>query len=173
MNTKPKAVFTALRGIPLGVWVALGLSAGVALAAELEPRTVTGRLVAPPDCNWTLGETKGLLLEQLPAFPIPPKAKSKGRLAEDEWFQKWKTTAEGQAFLSQPRKKYDLCASNDGSFSIENVVPGEYWLSYSFHDKQENELVSTGRKTFSLSPGATPFSLGEIQMAVRPYLRNG
>lgn len=134
---------------------------------------MTGKLVAPPDAHWNLSETKGLLMQDLPAFPIPPDVKSKGRRTQDEWFQKWKLTEEGQAFLSQPRKKYDLCVGSDGSFSIANVVPGDCWLCYSFHDPLENELVCMGKKTFSLSAGSTPFASGDIQMTVRPHLKNG
>ena len=173
MNTKPKTLLAALRGIPVGAWVALALSAGVSLASEPGHRTATGRLVAPADCRWNLGETKAFLQEQLPPFPIPPDAKAKGRGAEDEWFQKWKTTEECRAFIARPRRKYDVSVSIDGSFSIENVAPGSYWLSYSYYDKGENEHISGGLKAFSVSPGAAPLPLGEIQMAVRPHLSKG
>jgi len=154
---------------------AAALSPDVSLTSDARHRTVTGSMVAPPppDCGWNLGETKAVLLEQLPPFPMPPSVKAKGRGAEAEWFQKWKTTDEGQAFLAQPRRKYDVSVSHDGSFSIEKVVPGDYWLCYSFYDKLESDLLSIGHKTFSLSPGAGPFALGEIQMTVRPYLRKG
>jgi len=152
---------------------AVALSPDVSLASEPRHRTVTGRLIAPPDCPWKLGETKGILQEQLPPFPIPPDVKAKGRRAEDEWFQKWKTTEEGQTFLNQPRRKYEVSVSSDGSFSVENVVTGTYWLSYSLYDKLENEVVSGGMKSFSLSPGTTVLALGEIQMTARPYLRKG
>jgi hypothetical protein len=175
MNMKIKSIIRpdALRGISLLVRVALGLTAVCAVASDPGERTVTGRLAAPPDCHWNLSETKGLLMQELPAFPIPPDVKSKGRRAQDEWFQKWKLTEEGQAFLSQPRKKYDLRVAGGGSFSIAKVVPGNYWLCYSYHDQLEKELVCMGKKTFSLSVGATPFALGSIQMTVRPFLKKG
>jgi hypothetical protein len=173
MNTKPKTLLAARRGIPVGAWVALVFSAGVSLASETEHRTVTGRLVAPPDCRWNLGETKVFLQEQLPPIPIPPYVKAKGRGAEDEWLKKWKTTEECQAFLSKPRRMRDVSVSNDGSFAIEKVVAGDYWLFYSFYDRFENDLLSIGTKPFSLSPGGTPVALGEIQMADRPRLRKG
>ena len=154
---------------------AVTLSADVSVTSDQRHRTVTGSLVAPPppDCWWNLSETKAFLQEQLPPFPIPPDVKAKGRRAEDKWFQKWKTTDEYQAFSTQPRRKYDVSISSDGLFSIEKVVPGDYWLSYSFHDKVENDLVSLGTKRFSLSPGAAPFALGEIRMTVRPHLKKG
>jgi hypothetical protein len=152
---------------------AVTLSADVSLTSEPRHRTVSGKLAAPPDCPWKLGETKEILQEQLPPFPIPPDVKAKGRRAEDEWFQKWKTIEEGQTFLNQPRRKYEVSISSDGSFSVENVVTGTYWLSYSLYDKLENEIVSGGMKSFSLSSGTTALALGEIQMTVRPYLREG
>jgi hypothetical protein len=155
---------------------AVALSPDVSLTSEprrVSLRTITGSLVAPPDCPWNLGETKAILQEQLPPFPIPPAVKAKGRGAEDEWFQTWKTTEEGLAFLTQPRRKYDVSVLNDGSFSIGNVAPGNYWLSYSYYDKGENEHISGGLKAFSVSPGAAPLPLGEIQMAVRPHLSKG
>jgi thiol-disulfide isomerase/thioredoxin len=173
MNTKPKTLLAALRRIPVGAWVALVLSAGVSLASEPGHRTVTGRLVAPADCRWNLGETKSMLQEQLPPFPIPPEVKAKGRNAEDEWFQMWKTTEEARAFFDRPRRKYDVSVSSDGSFAIEKVVPGDYWFFYTLPDSLENEPVSMGHKAFSLSPGAAPWALGEIRMTVLPHLGRG
>lgn len=137
------------------------------------PATISGRLTAPPDCQWDLRETKALLQQQLPPFPIPPSVKANGRTAEQAWFQEWKSTEAGQAFLNQPRKRYDVSVLRDGSFCLQSVAPGNYWLTYSFYDRTEKENVSSGLQPFTVSPGTTTVALGDIQMSVRPHLKKG
>ena len=197
MNATWKNSRLAVWGGPVGAWSALGAAGlvivvvlalgrdddkrprpappapGQMISAEPAHRTVAGKLVAPPGCLWPLEETKAMLQEQMPPLPIPPSIKQRGRRAEDEWFQMWKTTEEGRAFLGHPRRRCEVAVSRDGMFRIERAVPGNYWFSYSFHDKLENEILSIGRKSVLVSPGAAPLALGEIQMAMRPHLRNG
>jgi uncharacterized GH25 family protein len=118
----------------------------------------TVRLETPPADGEALN-FEGHLFSQMPVMPP------------------FNSAAEAQAFYSSPewkelnrlRKTYALAVNPDGSFTVDNVVPGTYSLNISARKGGDqpwsNPPIAQGHTTVTVPDNANPFSpinVGEI-----------
>lgn len=99
---------------------------------------------------------------------------------QQEWFQKFLSSKEGQAFAKKQqerfaaRKTFKIYFDDDGSFKVKNVPFGQYQLN--------GELTATAKtKQYSalifaavnIKKGVNQVDLGKIEVEMKPFLTVG
>jgi hypothetical protein len=135
-------------------------------------RPVTGKVVLPAGLsmrNYNLnGSASGMAGGVPDTLPpqMPENIRNGTQAMRDMWMQIFSLTADGKAFLAAhnvaaPKmQNYPLDFAADGSFRIEDVLPGDYQLTVSM-----NPSVRTA--------GARPFQPGRASFTVPPVPGGG
>src|SRR5262249_8131124 len=133
----PAAVSRAIPTLPnhllLSPWVHIEVEPGQTARVRLGGmgRPVVGRAVKPAGSKVSLDWTNSSNHFQLKPPPInEPKNMNKEQRAA--WYKAWITTEEGKAHLAYLRdpRFYAFRVERDGSFRIDDVIPGPYELTF-------------------------------------------
>jgi hypothetical protein len=101
-----------------------------------EGRPIIGRFVPPADHNEPVYFGSGLraLVTSRPDMPRPANYNQMSQREQQDWYRQWRPTPEGKAYFNSiwqdlNWRQYAFRVNEDGSFRIEDVVPGKYDLT--------------------------------------------
>lgn len=121
------------------VVVAPGETATVTLGGEGRP--VIGRFVPPPDWEGPIYFGAGLraLDTARPDRPRPADYDQMTQRRQQEWLKQWHQTPEAEEYLkavwhNPNQRHYTFCVADDGTFRIEDVIPGKYKFTVGLED---------------------------------------
>src|SRR5262249_42449792 len=138
-------------------------------------RPVVGRAVKPAGSKVSIDWTNSSNHFQLKPPPInEPKNMNKEQRAA--WYKAWITTEEGKAHLAYLRdpRFYAFRVEPDGSFRIDDVIPGPYELTFWLGDgRNPHQAVATASRPVVVLgiPGGRsdqPLDLGTIELSAAP-----
>ena len=154
-----------------------------------EGRPVVGKLVPPEDYHGPIYFGQGLrsLSTSRPEEPRPENYDQMTRREQQAWHSKWRETPEAKAFYeaiwSDPNwRHYCFSIQEDGSFRIEDVIPGKYdlniWLEERFTGQGRPEEIGGYKGTVEVPAMAEastdePLDLGELTLSMRHPLHVG
>ena len=132
---------------------------------------VAGRLVLS-EPGQTVDWSKRLVFAVLQTrFPIPPGLDPAART---EWFRQYEQTEEGRARV-RDWHNYPLDAQSDGSFTVEDVPPGDYEVSGQLLDAPFNSsvgvkghVIGSFRQEVTVPQPGDAASTEKIDMAIVP-----
>lgn len=111
-----------------------GQTATVTLGGEGRP--VIGRFVPPPDWEGPIYFGAGLraLATARPDPPRPADYDQMTQRQQQDWYRQWRKTPEAQAYYdaiwqNPNQRHYTFRIAVDGTFRIEDVIPGKYDLN--------------------------------------------
>lgn len=167
-------------------------------------RTVTGKILLPAGISLKGLELGGIRLEgipekgepiELPEMNFPEDILVMSFAEKAAWQEKWARTDEGRAFMKkiqkmgeerQGSKCYRLRLENDGSFVVEDVLPGRYVMRGRIHDSSLQGTEEYYRSTLcsvrhqvviedikDSSDFDKPVDLGDIKVKVTRDLKVG
>ena len=95
-----------------------------------------GRFVPPPDCEGPVYFGAGLRALDT-ARPDPPRPADYAQMTQreqQEWLKQWHQTPEAEEYLkavwhNPNQRHYTFCIAVDGTFRVEDVIPGQYNLN--------------------------------------------
>ncbi|WP_148597883.1 hypothetical protein [Aquisphaera giovannonii] len=158
-----------------GAWRTVDVAAGETARADLggKGRAVVGRFVLPAGVRpGAVFPYVGQSLQRVGAgIPYPPGL-DEGR--REEWLRSWLETEEGRAY-DDSQIAVDTNILPDGTFRVEDVLPGRYRLRAVAHEPGKGGAGSVGRPAAEadvqvIVPGASggdqdrPFDAGAIEM---------
>jgi len=148
-----------------------------------EGRPVTGRFVPPADYQGPVYFGAGLraFATQRPDLPRPADYDRMTQREQQEWLKQWHQTPEAEAFYDARwhdlnRRHYSFRIEEDGSFRIEDVIPGKYnftvWLEERFRGSDRPEEIGGYNGTAEVPPLARaytdePLDLGDLTLKMR------
>ena len=154
-----------------------------------EGRPVIGKLVPPQGYHGPIyfGQGLRLLSTSRPEEPRPENYDRMTRREQQAWHSKWRQTPEAEAFYeamwSDPNwRHYCFSIQQDGSFRIEDVIPGTYnllvGLEERFTGQGRPEEIGGYNGIVEVPPMAEastdePLDLGELTLSMRHPLHVG
>ena len=99
---------------------------------------VTGRIEIPPDLkkgSWMIGQANLMVNVKPPKIDVPKEVEKMAPEEQLAWYEKWKKSPEGKAFLEEQqkfveqRKLYAIRVESDGRFRVDDVPAGAYVLN--------------------------------------------
>ncbi|MDY0356554.1 MAG: Clp protease N-terminal domain-containing protein [Sedimentisphaerales bacterium] len=169
------------------VVVAPGETATVTLGGEGRP--VIGRFVPPPDWEGPIYFGAGLRALDT-ARPDPPRPADYDQMTQrrqQEWLKQWHQTPEAEEYLkavwhNPNQRHYTFCVADDGTFRIEDVIPGKYsltvWLEERFSGGGRLEEFGGYSGTVEVPPmdeaySDDPLDVGDLVLRLRRPLHVG
>ncbi len=154
-----------------------------------EGRPVIGRFVPPPGYDGPLYFGAGLrsLNTARPEEPRPENYDRMTKREQQAWRAQWRDTPEARAFYiamwSNPKwRHYCFEIRKDGSFRIEDVIPGRYdltvWLEERYAGQGRVEEIGHYNGTIEMPPmeeaaSDEPLDLGELTLRMKNPLHVG
>jgi thiol-disulfide isomerase/thioredoxin len=142
-------------------------------------RPVIGRVAIPSNEyqqeNWSRELQGGLA----PNMAIPEEVIKQGRQKTEAWYEQWRATKEGKAFLAGSQGCQQIKFEKDGSFRVEDVPAGNQRLSiHLFASESETGDIGSVNHEFSIPgmPGGRsdePYNLGLLKMTMIERLKGG
>lgn len=142
-------------------------------------RPVIGRGVLPagaalPD-GWKFGDCRIITRDRRPTLPANWQQLSDAQ--RQLWYQQWNGTEEAKA-IERNRHYYPVFPAKDGSFRVDDVVPGDYSLILRIDDSNAGSNAGFVKPMAQLAheftlpeiPGGRtdePHDLGQIQLKLR------
>jgi hypothetical protein len=182
----PASVSRAIHSSPQRTWfgpwlpveVKPGETARVVIGGQGRP--VVGRVVLPPGLKTPLSLADVTGSFRLAPPPVPdPKFHDRG-MSKDErraWYEAWSVTEEGKLFLAyeKDRQFYAFTVRRDGSFRIDDVVPGTYQLVLQVLDAPAagRHPLAEAKTTVNVPPipggrSDEPLDLQKIELTAEP-----
>lgn len=169
------------------VVVEAGQTATVTLGGEGRP--VIGRFVPPPDWEGPIYFGAGLRALDT-ARPDPPRPAAYAQMTQreqQEWLKQWHQTPEAEEYLkavwhNPNQRHYTFCIAIDGTFRIEDVIPGKYsltvWLEERFSGGGRLEEFGGYSGTIEVPPmdeaySDEPLDVGDLVLKLRRPLHVG
>ncbi|MBN2127899.1 MAG: right-handed parallel beta-helix repeat-containing protein [Sedimentisphaerales bacterium] len=154
-----------------------------------EGRPVIGKLVPPQGYHGPIYFGQGLrsLSTSRPEEPRPENYDQMSRREQQAWHGQWRQTPEAEAFYEAMWsnlnwRHYCFSIQQDGSFRIEDVIPGKYdlnvWLEERFTGQGRPEEIGGYNGIVEVPPMAEvstdePLDLGELTLSMRHPLHVG
>ncbi len=171
----------------LGMPVRLEPGQKITVTAGGRGRPIVGRVELPK--GWTKAidftERSTATIETNRAITPYPLKMFRGKTSLEnrewsEWSQRWYDSAEGREYEEQ-RVAMNVGLQPDGSFRIDDVLPGEYRLSVRVNEESPNHNISPFARivhVFTVPPIAggqsdEPLALGALQLQPRLVLKVG
>jgi hypothetical protein len=163
------------------------IKAGQSLTVHLGGvgRAVVGKLIFPPGMtikDFNINDNiSGTIVPPPTTWPaqMPDNVKNGPQMARDVWMQFFTLTAAGRDFVAAhppPRpitRQYAMEIANDGSFRIEDVVPGDYYMNLYPNMMRAGRPMIPYNTSFTVPPvpgggySDQSVNLGEIQFKTR------
>jgi hypothetical protein len=167
-------------GIPFGHQTPIVVPAGGTLQTQIggTGATLKGRFVLSDTSrtiNWPKQVWTAMIGTKLPPLAEPTDLTPQKRA---EWLQAFNTSAAGIA-RARASRSFPLNVSDDGSFSVEGVPPGDYMLNALFaketvdrsnYTGRPHPLMGSARQDVTVSeqsPDAKEVDLGTVTVQVR------
>jgi len=126
------------------ILVESGRTATMTLGGEGRP--VIGRFVPPPDWEGPIYFGAGFraLDTARPDRPRPADYDQMTQRQQQEWLKQWHQTPEAEEYLkavwhNPNQRHYTFCIAVDGTFRIEDVIPGKYTFTVWLEERNSHE----------------------------------
>jgi beta-lactamase regulating signal transducer with metallopeptidase domain/peroxiredoxin/protocatechuate 3,4-dioxygenase beta subunit len=159
------------------------------IAVGGQGRPVVGKFVPPTDYDGPVYFGAGLraLDTARPERPTPDNYEQMSNREQQQWLNQWLKTDEAQAHYDTmwhdpQRRHYSFRIQDDGTFRIEDVIPGKYkftvWLEERFTGQGRQEEIGAYYGTVEVPEMADayrdePLDLGELVVQMRAPLHVG
>ena len=153
-----------------------------------EGRPVIGRFVPPPDWEGPIYFGAGLraLATARPDPPRPGDYDQMTNRQQQDWYRQWRKTPEAQAYYdaiwqNPNQRHYTFRIAVDGTFRIEDVIPGKYdltvWLEERLSGGRPEEFGGYSG-TIEVPPmdeaySDEPLDVGDLVLKLRTPLHTG
>jgi len=122
-----------------------------------------------------------------PERPTPDNYEQMTKREQQEWYKQWRDTSEAQAYYDTlwhdpQRRHYSFRIQEDGTFRIEDVIPGKYkftvWLEERFTGQGQPEEIGAYYGSVEVPEmdeaySDKPLDLGELTVQMRTPLHVG
>jgi peroxiredoxin/uncharacterized GH25 family protein len=123
--------------------VSIDVGPGATLKAEIggTGRPVVGRITAPggENVDLTFGHNFLRVAQSRPDVP-----KGLDREQKAKWFEDWRKTPEGKAYMEQAGRSFALKVESDGAFRVDDVPAGEYELAVAINEPPVGNACGIG-----------------------------